>query len=76
MKHLHGSQEIEEYKKKRYAKMIKSYVKTALLPVCISERSKTNFMNLDHQKNTVQNSLQSSQTDYSIISKKYTNIVT
>lgn len=29
MKHLHGSQEIEEYKKKRYAKMIKSYVKTA-----------------------------------------------
>ena len=56
--------------------MIKSYVKTAPLPVCISERSKTNLMNLDHQKNTVQNSLQSSQTDYSIISKKYTNIVT
>ena len=56
--------------------MIKSYVKTAPLPVCISERSKTNFMNLDHQKNTAQNSLQSSQTDYSIISKKYTNIVT
>ena len=56
--------------------MIKSYVKLRQFPVCISERSKTNFMNLYHQKNTVQSSLQSSQTDYSIISKKYTNIVT
>ena len=56
--------------------MIKSYVKLRQFPVCISERSKTNFMNLYHQKNTVQSSLQSSQTDYSIVSKKYTNIVT